>query len=1298
MLPAARSTPTKNKGEFKGSLRRTLVLWLIPMAMFPLIAMSVAAYLYSSNLLRDQAVTQMQTLLNSQTNEIVLLLKTKAIRLEHVTHREDLAPQIQQAMRANRQDIQFNSLRSKMLAHFQSVNTDTDHLTFNQIMLVRSNGIIQMASREEWEGLSLHGTPVYNLLRQDQPSTVTIYDLAPLYPNQVVMLTIQPYHTEAGLLLGATVGVTESHSLKLILDPLVNLSPSADAYFVTNTLGLIGTDPYTGDLGELPSSESQKAAIESAFADRKDSGESPPPASLEYILDDGHEVIAQGKWLPGMNAGIVLEIHEEVVLGQINNLGPFTVVLLFLTMAGLLTLIGLATTRLLNPVISLTEITRRFAEGNLAQRAAVKSHDEIGLLSHSFNQMADELNNLYTSLSQKVEERTRQIRTAAEVAQGMTASSNLNDLMKTTTRLIVERFGYHHAAIFLLDRAGKYAVIRAAYSPVAEELLERGHSLEVGSASIVGWVSANNQPRVASDTFEDPIHLKNTLLTNTRAEAAIPISSGDLVLGVLDVQSTEPNVFDEETLIVLGTLANQIGSAIQNANLAESTEINLQELERLYRASRQIAQAQTEDETLSIFKAALKDAPFVTGIFRPLEDRFELESLNDLRGPFGVTMPHEIKLTPTEMVRQLAGESIFDLSVSPTINLLTAIPHALEFQSAAYLPIMRGETLDLVVMIGSRSVKLTRSLLQPYISLADLASISLEKVNAFAATDERLRELNALNAISQIVSTATDTGDLFATLHRQAQNIIGDYSFGITLYDKTSNTIRIPYSYDEGQVQQIESFPLGEGLTSVVIHTRKPLLLQEDTEKRAAALGARIYGRPARSWMGAPMLLNGEVIGALIVQDVEREQLFTENNLRFLSALAAQVAGVLYNLRLLEDSRLRAVQLETAAEIAREVSRSFNVDELLARAVNLIRDRFDFYHASVFLLNLSGEFAVIREATGEAGQQLKRAGHKLGVGSKSIVGYVSGRGEMLVISDAAKDPTYFANPLLPETKSEAAIPLKVGERILGVLDVQSTHIFAFNEDNLRTLQILADQMAVAVANSELFSETQEHLSEHRLLHHITTTAASGSTLEEAMNSAVNGLQVTLGGDRVSIFLLNREHRELQVKASVGYSDDIQQVRIPLGSGVTGWVAAHRRPLRVNDTTDEPRYIEISTNTRSELAVPLIYRNEVLGVLNVESEQPSAYSEGDEEMLGTLGGSLAAIIANARLIEQIRMQAERERQLFEVTSKIRRSTDIQTILETTGNELIKVMGARRARIQIEPVSTGRNGDEKGREHA
>jgi GAF domain-containing protein len=468
-------------------------------------------------------------------------------------------------------------------------------------------------------------------------------------------------------------------------------------------------------------------------------------------------------------------------------------------------------------------------------------------------------------------------------------------------------------------------------------------------------------------------------------------------------------------------------------------------------------------------------------------------------------------------------------------------------------------------------------------------------------------------------------------------------------------------------------------------------MLVEDTERKAAELGAKIVGKPARSWMGAPMLIQNKPIGALIIQDSNNENAFTEDDLKFFNAITGQVAGVVNNAHLLEESQHRTIQLETAAEIARDISGSLNLDELLVKAVNFIRERFDFYHASVFLHDLQGEFTVIREATGDTGTQMKRASYKIGIGSKSIVGFVSSRGEQLVVDNTAKDATYYANPLFPDTRSEAAFPLRVGERILGEIDVQSTHPYAFTEDKIRSLQILADQIAIAVVNTELFSETQEHLSQHRLLHHITTTAASGTTLEEALESAVSGLQVTLGGDRVTILLTNREKNTLEAKASTGYAEDISKLEIPVGSGITGWAAAHKRPLRVKNVGEDPRYIAISSNTRSELAIPLVYRNELLGVLNVESELVDAYTENDEEMLGTLGGSLAAIIANARLLEQNRVQAERDRLIYEVTSKIRRSTDIQSIMVATANELTRLTGARYAKIQIKPVSNTKRED-------
>ncbi|MBX3038227.1 MAG: GAF domain-containing protein [Anaerolineales bacterium] len=992
---------------------------------------------------------------------------------------------------------------------------------------------------------------------------------------------------------------------------------------------------------------------------------------------------------------LLLEINSPTASAQVTELTLFTVLVSLGVFGVLYALLNWGVSRFIQPLQSLADSARRFTDGDWTQRVEISSNDEVGVIANSFNHMAGQLGEVYQSLEKKVDERARQIRTAAEVAQNVTTTLNLDDMLNKTTELLVQEFGFYQASIFLIDRGGKYADFKSGSGPATKELFNKKYRLEVGSASIIGWVAAKNQARITSNVSEDPLHLRNELLPETKSEATVPISLGNLVLGVLDVQSTQAAEFSPDTVVMLQTLASQIASAIQTTGLIEASQINFQEMERLYRSSRLIAEANNESEILNVGGQILRNAPYPIVVFKVEKDLLRvIASADTTRNVAEIEgLPTPIKVQPEEiydyLLRGVANANLID---SHTPKVFKDLIHNLDLMGAVFIPVRRGNTLASIMMIGSRQQTLSNTSIQPYINLADLMSVALERAGAVKETSKHLHEVEALASINDLISSAADMQSFYHDLLAKIKQIIGDYNLIVALYDEKSNSISIPFSYENGQVISIDSFPLGEGLTSILIRTRQPLMIVEDTERKLAQLGAKIAGKPAKSWMGAPMLVHNNPIGALIIQDLDREQVFNEDDLKFFTTLAGQVAGVIHNAALLDESQRRALQLETAAEIARDISGSLDLDELLVKAVGLIRERFNFYHAAIFLLDLPGEFAVIREATGEAGAQMKRAGHKIGVGSKSIVGFVTGRGETLVVNDTSKDATYYANPLLPDTRAEAAIPLRVGDRILGALDVQSTKPYSFSEDNLRSLQILADQLAVAVANTELFAETQEHLSQHRLLHHITSTAASGSTLEEALESAVKGLQVTLGGDRVTILLVDREKKMLEVKASVGYAEDVTATNVEIGKGVTGWVAAHRRPLRIRDVNEDPRYIKFSPNTKSELAVPLIYRNEVLGVLNVESEQVDAYTENDEEMLGTLGGSLAAVIANARLFEQIRAQSERERLVYDITSKIRRSTDIQSILMTTASEITRVTGARFTKIQVKPTGNGQTKDE------
>jgi GAF domain-containing protein len=719
----------------------------------------------------------------------------------------------------------------------------------------------------------------------------------------------------------------------------------------------------------------------------------------------------------------------------------------------------------------------------------------------------------------------------------------------------------------------------------------------------------------------------------------------------------------------------------QNAPTKNETDLIL----KLHEKNYALFKAKTEKDVNNIILGAAKLLPYLVAYYKSTQDGLELVLSNnpETQKP-AEALVEKLELSATEMA-QYFSESITIVNLSEP-NLNPRIVSGFQetgCHTLAILPTIEDvETTGVIFLGGSEEHPIDKRILSPLIFLAENIQPTLTNLKAVRATQHRLRELEAIADTSQLISATKGLQELYTVLHKQVNATIGEINFAIALYNAETQSVSIPYLYDQEGIGQVAPFPLGEGLVSILIRTRQPLMLVEDSERRARALGAKFVGKAAKSWLGCPFVIGGEAVGAIVIQDLEQEHRFTQDDLRFITSLSAQIGGAINNTRLLEQAHQRALQLQTVAEISREVSGSLIVDNLLRQAVQLTRERFDLYHAAVFLLDDAKEYAVIREATGEAGAQMKRAGHKLAVGSKSIVGYVSQNNEPLVVNDTSNDPNYYPNPLMKETRAEAALPLRVGNEVIGVLDVQSRHTYVFSEENLKIMQILADQMAVAVVNSQLFAEAQERLSQHRLLHHVTTAAASSTSIEEALHSAVQGLQVTLGGDQIAILLSDKEQKNLEVRASIGYpNEESAKLKIPFGVGVTGWVAANRQPQRINDVTKDSRYISVNSKVRSELSIPLIYRNEVLGVLNVESSRLNAYSENDEEMLGTLAGSLAAIIAHSRLLEQFRTQIERERMLYEITNKIRRTSNAERILAITADEIGKQLSAKRVSIQV-----------------
>jgi GAF domain-containing protein len=213
-----------------------------------------------------------------------------------------------------------------------------------------------------------------------------------------------------------------------------------------------------------------------------------------------------------------------------------------------------------------------------------------------------------------------------------------------------------------------------------------------------------------------------------------------------------------------------------------------------------------------------------------------------------------------------------------------------------------------------------------------------------------------------------------------------------------------------------------------------------------------------------------------------------------------------------------AVQLTTAAEVSRAASSMLEPAKLLSEVVDLIRDRFDFYYVGLFLLDEGGEYAVLRAGTGEAGREMLGMGHKLEVGGTSMIGWCTAQGKARIALDVGKEAVRFENPLLPETRSEMALPLISRGRVIGAMTIQSAKAAAFSEEDITTLQTMADQVANAIESARLLEESQYLAQRERTISQITSKLRSALDLETILQTTVQELGQALGASEAIVRL------------------------------------------------------------------------------------------------------------------------------------------------------------------------------------
>lgn len=521
-------------------------------------------------------------------------------------------------------------------------------------------------------------------------------------------------------------------------------------------------------------------------------------------------------------------------------------------------------------------------------------------------------------------------------------------------------------------------------------------------------------------------------------------------------------------------------------------------------------------------------------------------------------------------------------------------------------------------------------------ALAQQVAFAMENARLFEKTRASLTETQALYRATGSLIAQRNLDEVLQTVVDEMVEALSADRAAVITFDLEESRVNdfVKGGPGSDRVVQVSYEELWDGLSGWVLRELKPALSRK--AGRDAREGEQAQRRREETDCGsivvAPLIYQDTPLGTMTAINRPDQRDFTEDDVGLLMAFANQAAAALQNARLIAETQRRASQLAAAADVARHATAITDSGQLLQVVVDLISEQFGFQRAAVFLIDDTKRELYPAAATREF-WEVVRDGYRPTIG-RGPVGRAAQSGETLLIRDASKtsgDP-----PVAQGTcGSSLSVPVQIGGSVLGVLEVESDTAREFDKNDQLALEIIADQMAIGYQKAELLAETQSRMRDLRMLHDVSLAAASSSHLQETLQAAAAALAAEWTDTQVALQLVDRAANLLRMMASAGYPmDGDGGLDMPLGVGITGWVAERGEAVLVSDVREDPRYYPANAATRSELCVPLTAGGVVIGTLNLESPEVNAFSRHDKRLLTTLAGNLAMLIERAHLFEEI----------------------------------------------------------------
>lgn len=530
-------------------------------------------------------------------------------------------------------------------------------------------------------------------------------------------------------------------------------------------------------------------------------------------------------------------------------------------------------------------------------------------------------------------------------------------------------------------------------------------------------------------------------------------------------------------------------------------------------------------------------------------------------------------------------------------------------------------------------------------ALAEQASLAVERAQVIADLERRVRELDVLSQVAQAINFTTDPDVLLELIYAQTSKLIDTTNFYVIMHDEELHSLAYTFFVEDGErraEREGEYWPDDEGLAAEIIRTGRPIRAASYAEE-CARRGVRAGHMRHTGWMGVPLNTGPRTGGVMVAASYARGAAFSEDQLKIFWAIADQAATALDKARLFNETRARARQLSTLNEIARELSSTLDLDNLLGRIMRAAVEMIGVEAGSLLLLDSETSELVFRMVDGGE-PELIGTRLPLGVGIVSVAVETK---QPVMVNNVRQDTRWYAGLETGKhfhTQALLAVPLLIQDQSIGVLELINRRDGApFDEEDVALLTTFAAQAAIAIENARLYQATDAELArrvdELQTLQRIDRELNRTLELNHIARTTLDWAMTLTGASAGLVGLLDEKAGGIRMLSSSGYADERMAAyagaAIPLDTGIAGRVARSGQPELTAPLSADPDYVQLTAHsTFAQITVPIPRADELAGVLLLESATPGVFGSAEFDLAQRLVEHAAVAIENARLLQAL----------------------------------------------------------------